>query len=113
MTCRYPGRFRGAFVLAALFWAVPMAPAQAACVTNATEEPLVFTIDAADSSDRAVTTLAPGAELCLSETGGAVLRVFASVDELEGCSRIVEHAGQDVLVDFRAYDNCTWASDAE
>lgn len=42
--------------------------AEAACVTNATDAPLFFTIDARSGGARVAAPVAPGAQLCLSET---------------------------------------------
>lgn len=87
--------------------------AEAACVTNATDAPLFFTIDARSGGARVAAPVAPGAQLCLSETSGAVLRVFASQQELEGCSRLVGRDGRDAVIAFHRYDNCRWASHGE
>ncbi|GAB4387924.1 hypothetical protein [Albidovulum sp.] len=84
--------------------------AQAACLANATDRALFFTIDAKAAEGRVARTLGPGGTLCLPETSGAVFRVFASPDEVEGCSRLVAPGGSDTLTDFHPYDNCRWAS---
>lgn len=95
------------FTLACL---LPAAAAQAACVTNATDETLFFTIDARTGAGRVAADVAPDADLCLPETTGAVLRVFGSADAEEGCSRSVATNDRDTLRMFHRFDNCLWAS---
>lgn len=81
-----------------------------ACVSNATDQPQLFIIDAKIEGLRASGIVAPGEELCLNESTGAIFHVFASSEELEGCSRLVGPGGDDVLVEFQRYDNCRWGS---
>lgn len=96
-----------------LFSSLSSTATNAACVSNSTADTLLFTIDGRAGGARIAGRVKPGAELCLAETSGAVLRVFASREELEGCSRIVETEGRDTLVEFHRYDNCRWASHGE
>ncbi|OYX45047.1 MAG: hypothetical protein B7Z02_03135 [Rhodobacterales bacterium 32-67-9] len=91
-------------------WTFSAALAQAACVTNETDRTLYFTIDSSSGGDRQADFVKPGGEMCLPDAQGQVFRVFASVDDIEGCSRIVGPSGRDSLLDFQSADNCRWAS---
>ena len=94
-------------------WCLSVALAQAACVTNDTDQTLFFTIDGPSDGARRAASVEPGAALCLPGAERPVFRVFASVDDVEGCSRIAGPSGRDALLDFRPADNCRWSSHGE
>lgn len=87
----------------------------ALCVRNGADAAYVFTLETA-AGTRARATLAPGAELCLTEAAGAVAlpggvaAVYERLDSIEGCSRVLGATGSDELLAYAAFDRCRWAS---
>lgn len=80
------------------------------CVRNEDRETLLFVAEAR-GGNRMVAQLSTGEVLCATSTKerGGVVSVFESLDELEGCSRIVSTlGGTRVLHRYVSFDRCEW-----
>jgi hypothetical protein len=87
---------------------VPL-PAAALCVANETDETLYFTVAAPEGVDRRIGAyLAPGQDLCLSDTASGIVAAFETETSVEGCSRLAVEG--DRLRHFAKFDRCTWSS---
>lgn len=84
--------------------------ADAACVENATDRTLFFTIEARAMGLRRGAWLEPGGVLCLPAAQHAVFTAFASDTSVEGCPRLAGADGKDRLLAFLPTDACRWAS---
>ncbi|PQO24079.1 hypothetical protein C2I36_04810 [Rhodobacteraceae bacterium WD3A24] len=86
-------------------------PALAAetCATNATDEPLLFTMDGGDGGFLR-SWLDPGDQLCddVPAGGRAFVHAFDDPEEFEGCARLIAAGGQDAVMTFPAVDACRW-----
>ena len=82
----------------------------ALCVENGSSDTWLFTA-ASDSGARASATLAPDARLCLAARGPGTIAVFASRDDLEGCSRRVSGDSITRMLDFPGVDLCAWEAE--
>ena len=98
-------RFALAFISLTLLAATDAAAAL--CVENKSREDWLFTA-ATDAGNRAHATLAPEARLCVEGNGSGTVAVFASVEELEGCSRRVPGDSIARMLDFPGVDLCAW-----
>lgn len=86
---------------------LPAGAGERICIENGTGDAWLFTVDA-DTGDRATADLAPGGRLCLVPGGRGTVAVFASADDLEGCSRRVDAGSITRLTDFPGVDICSW-----
>ena len=80
------------------------------CVRNEDHETFLFVAEAR-GGERVVGHLSTGEVLCATSTEerGGVVSVFESLDELEGCSRLVRtSSGTRVLHRYVSFDRCGW-----
>lgn len=98
-------RIAFAFFLLSLFAAADAAAAL--CVENKSRENWLFTA-ASDTGARASATLAPEGRLCLQANGPGTVAVFASTEELEGCSRRIPGDSIARMLNFPGVDLCAW-----
>lgn len=80
------------------------------CVSNGTDASYVFTAEV-DGGMRVVETVDPGGTLCAEGEGQGTVAVFASLDDLEGCSRRVPAGALERLNAFPHVDLCDWSRD--
>lgn len=95
-------------ILILLTGALPISAASGpVCIENASETPWYF-VAHADGGPRQGGPLDPGEQIC--STGGPMgtVAVFASPDDLEGCSRRVPAGAVERLIDFPHVDLCRW-----
>ncbi|MHA1523858.1 MAG: hypothetical protein ACTSY1_05565 [Alphaproteobacteria bacterium] len=95
-----------------LGWPGAVTPALAFCVENQDEARVFFVTEPADGSGmRRAFWLNMGEKVCdKPEKGNAkvYVRVFASDEDLEGCSKIIA-ANKSVRLDkLELYDRCAW-----
>jgi len=109
------------FIIAALSAAGPAraggqeAAADAVCIVNGSEEPLILVAEARGGGERKVATVKPGGRLCAkgaTKEGGGVVSVFETRNQFEGCSRLVSPGQTEVLEKFADADRCRWASNS-
>lgn len=81
------------------------------CVHNDSAEALWFRLDGAQAGPPA-RLVAPGGQICAEMAQGAPVyaRAFASLDAVEGCSRLIPAGGRDALILFSLADRCEWTS---
>ena len=101
--------FRSALAYFSLTLFAATDAAASLCVENKSREEWLFTA-AIDNGARARATLAPDARLCVEGNGPGTVAVFASVEELEGCSRRVPSDSIAQMLDFPGVDLCAWAA---
>jgi len=78
------------------------------CVTNTTLERLIFSVDANDA-EMLTRPLDKNQILCVQTLHkSGVVRVFASLDAIEGCSKIVSTGIVHQMKSFGRFDNCEW-----
>lgn len=87
--------------------------ASRACVENATNQRLFFTVESRENDGRVADWLAPGKALCLPGSKRAVFTVFSSDQAEEGCPRLSGQTASDRLIHFTATDSCRWGSHGE
>ncbi|MBT8424471.1 MAG: hypothetical protein KJO67_05805 [Silicimonas sp.] len=83
------------------------AAAAGICVQNASATGYVF-VAHADDGTREVADLASGEILCSAGDAKGTVAVFASRDDLEGCSRRIPANTTERLILFPHVDLCTW-----
>ena len=98
--------------LTILVWLGLGAPARAVCVENQDQAPVFFVIEPVKGSgERQAFWLQSGGKFCGGPDRGDVkvyVRVFASDEDMEGCSYI-STATQTVRLDkLGLYDRCAW-----
>lgn len=83
------------------------------CVGNQTNEHFLFAVESRVTGDRQLSELGPTGQLCINTPDKAakgVVSVFASHQAEEGCSRLVQGGGPEILVAFAEFDRCEWSS---
>ena len=81
------------------------------CITNGESVEHFFVVDA--GADRSGEMLAPGAQLCANSDQGGKIGVYATADDLEGCTRVMPPNKSETLVRFMEFDRCTWGEHLE
>ncbi len=81
------------------------------CIENASPNDHLFVVETREG-DRALDRLAPGEQLCSSQSASldGVVSVFESAEVMEGCSRIVPVGATETLTVFADFDRCGWGS---
>ena len=100
-------RSKTALCLALSLGFFPMMAQAEICVANGTDENWLFVAEA-DDGPRKLAELSPGSQLCVLGDAAGTVAVFASPDELEGCSRRVTAGFVEELSDFPSVDLCSW-----
>lgn len=81
------------------------------CVRNGSDQRLVFVAESSSGS-RAVRWLAPGERLCAAGLGGGHVGAFATLDAVEGCSRLARDGEVETLLAYADFDRCAWGEAA-
>lgn len=81
------------------------------CVTNGEGKEHFFIVEAGET--RKGEMLAPGGQLCIDSDQGGKIGVFATADDLEGCTRVMPENTSDTLVRYMEFDRCTWGEHLE
>jgi hypothetical protein len=81
------------------------------CVSNGTDQALLFVAEAKGAPQRDA-ILQPGQTLCsgAGKDPGGVVRVFTDANATEGCSRLVSEGETETLMDYVDFDRCRWSS---
>lgn len=98
--------------LALLVWPGAVTPALAFCVENQDPEKVFFVTEPADGSGmRQTFWLNTGEKVCNKPDKGdakVYVRVYASEEDLEGCSQIITASKTVRLDKLELYDRCAW-----
>ncbi len=83
------------------------------CVINGSNERYYFAVEERGGA-RELAALAPGETLCTATSDGAsgVVSVFETVQELEGCSRLVTGGETEAMISYAKFDRCAWSSNS-
>lgn len=87
-------------------------PANGFCVSNNSDKTHIFTVDAGDAG-RDVQELAPSEILCIAESDTPLkgfVSVFQSIEDDEGCSRLITAGNTEGMVKYADFDRCEWTS---
>ena len=88
------------------------APDNGFCVTNQSDLPHIFAVDAGDDG-RKVQELSPGESLCTTESDApqnGFVSVFESIKHDEGCSRLITAGNTEGMIKYSDFDRCEWSS---
>jgi hypothetical protein len=80
------------------------------CIENASGYELLFVAEEMGGARKAQ-TLKTGETLCVKPKKArakGTVRVFENEDAIEGCSRLAIAGRTERLIDYVAFDNCTW-----